>query len=81
MLNNPHTVFDKYVLLKYLTFVPIDIYVDNCTHTGQCKTMITWFKIYTFSFTHICNYICLHISQVSLHIYIYIFYTHVYGYM
>ena len=81
MLNNPHTVFDKYVLLKYLTFVPIDIYVDNCTHTQQCKTMITWFKIYTFSFTYICNYICLHIAQVSLLIYIYILYTHIYGCM
>ena len=82
MLNNPYTIFNKYVQLKYLTFVPIDIYVDNCTHTWQCTTMITWFKIYTFSFRHTCNYICLHIAQLIQNIYfIYILYTHIYTYM
>ena len=73
MLNNPHIVFNKYVLLKYLTFVPIDIYVDNCTHTQQCKTMITWFKIYTFSFMHVYilhKLVCIYIFFYIVHTYI-----------
>ena len=80
MLNNPYTVFNKYVQLKYLTFVPIDIYVDNCTHTWQCKTMITWFKS-IHSVLCISVIIYVYILHNLFKIYILYIVHHIYAYM